>query len=72
MVNGNIVQFPLSEDGEKMLGIAEWGWDAFMAVYDTISEVHGKESAWQVIHAIWQMRAGEELDEGLTGLVSTE
>ena len=59
-----IIEFPVNrDDNDEMLELKDWDWSAFKALYDTIAPERGEEAAWRTIHAIWQLRAGEDVDE---------
>ena len=43
----------------ELLDIREWEWSDFKLVHDTIAPMLGEECAWKMLHALWQVRAGE-------------
>ncbi len=64
MDSKKVIQFPIKLN-EEMLDVGEWGWEEFKCLFEAIAPIEGEERAWKTIHAIWQIRAGENVDQEL-------
>jgi hypothetical protein len=48
----------------EMLPLEEWRASDFRAAWTAWAEKNGEASAWELIYALWQIRAGEREGNG--------